>query len=187
MFTLLPSILALTMASATQDAATNWEVVAWRRLRSEHLFVGYPDGHHQLQRLPSRYELAVAAHATTRFLGRFVGDLERRLVESTPGPDRDQVIENIVASSGWRYLFGDLRRLTVARRFELTSVEVDADALLTSQSEFARRFLILSSQANGPFADVPKDHWASQAVDELRLAGILVGYPDLTFQGTSPK
>ncbi|HRF59337.1 MAG TPA: S-layer homology domain-containing protein [Fimbriimonadaceae bacterium] len=29
----------------------------------------------------------------------------------------------------------------------------------------------------GPFKDVPKDHWAASAVENLRREGILVGYP----------
>lgn len=38
----------------------------------------------------------------------------------------------------------------------------------------------------GVFADVPFDHWAYSAVEELAQAGVLEGYPDGTFNGTSP-
>jgi len=34
------------------------------------------------------------------------------------------------------------------------------------------------------FRDVPRDHWAASAVQELRDAGILSGYPDGTFRGS---
>ena len=37
--------------------------------------------------------------------------------------------------------------------------------------------------AQGPFADVPTDHWAYEAVNELQQAGIVIGYPDETFGG----
>lgn len=37
--------------------------------------------------------------------------------------------------------------------------------------------------ASGPFADVPADHWAYQAVDTLQKAGIVIGYPDGTYGG----
>ncbi len=37
--------------------------------------------------------------------------------------------------------------------------------------------------ASGPFADVPTDHWAYQAVDTLQKAGIVIGYPDGTYGG----
>jgi len=34
--------------------------------------------------------------------------------------------------------------------------------------------------------DVPKDHWAYQAVDDLFRWGLLDGYPDGTFNGSRP-
>ena len=37
--------------------------------------------------------------------------------------------------------------------------------------------------AQGPFADVPTDHWAYDAVNELQQAGIVIGYPDGTYGG----
>lgn len=37
-----------------------------------------------------------------------------------------------------------------------------------------------------PFADVPPDHWAYNAVEQLRAAGLVEGYPDRTFKGKRP-
>ncbi|MEN6357558.1 MAG: S-layer homology domain-containing protein [Armatimonadota bacterium] len=37
--------------------------------------------------------------------------------------------------------------------------------------------------AQGPFTDVPTDHWAYDAVNQLQQDGILIGYPDGTFGG----
>ena len=37
--------------------------------------------------------------------------------------------------------------------------------------------------AQGPFNDVPTDHWSYDAVNELQKAGIVIGYPDGTFGG----
>jgi len=37
--------------------------------------------------------------------------------------------------------------------------------------------------AQGPFTDVPADHWAYDAVNQLQKDGILIGYPDGTFGG----
>ena len=34
-----------------------------------------------------------------------------------------------------------------------------------------------------PFPDVPKDHWAYQAVEALRKAGVIVGEADGKFHG----
>ena len=38
----------------------------------------------------------------------------------------------------------------------------------------------------GSFADVPFDHWAYQAVEELNAAGVLKGFPDELFHGDAP-
>jgi len=40
-----------------------------------------------------------------------------------------------------------------------------------------------TAAASGPFADVPADQWAYQAVDTLQKAGIVIGYPDGTYGG----
>jgi hypothetical protein len=37
--------------------------------------------------------------------------------------------------------------------------------------------------AQGAFSDVPSDHWAYDAVQELAQSGIIIGYPDGTFKG----
>lgn len=37
--------------------------------------------------------------------------------------------------------------------------------------------------AQGPFTDVPTDHWAYDAVNQLQQDGIIIGYPDGTFGG----
>jgi len=39
------------------------------------------------------------------------------------------------------------------------------------------------AQAAGPFADVPVDHWAYNAIEQLAQAGLIEGYPDGTFKG----
>ena len=40
-----------------------------------------------------------------------------------------------------------------------------------------------ATPASGPFADVPADHWAYQAVNTLKDANIVIGYPDGTYGG----
>lgn len=39
------------------------------------------------------------------------------------------------------------------------------------------------AQGRGPFADVPMNHWAYDAVTQLAQRGIFTGYPDNTFSG----
>jgi len=47
--------------------------------------------------------------------------------------------------------------------------------------------LVTAAKAQAPaadmFKDVPSDHWAYQAVENLRKAGIVIGYPDGYFRG----
>ena len=43
--------------------------------------------------------------------------------------------------------------------------------------------LAVPAAAQQPFADVPQDHWAYNAVSRLAEAGLLEGYPDGTFAG----
>ena len=37
-----------------------------------------------------------------------------------------------------------------------------------------------------PFPDVPSNHWAYDAVNELASKGLIIGYPDGTFRGNNP-
>ena len=37
--------------------------------------------------------------------------------------------------------------------------------------------------AQSTFSDVPRDHWAYDAISELEDAGLIVGYPDGEFKG----
>lgn len=43
--------------------------------------------------------------------------------------------------------------------------------------------LVVSPAFSQPFADVPTDHWAFDAIAELAAKGIVEGYPDGTFKG----
>jgi hypothetical protein len=46
--------------------------------------------------------------------------------------------------------------------------------------------LPLPPASDRPFADVPRDHWAYEAVEELRKRGILRGYPPVQEPQTAP-
>ena len=43
--------------------------------------------------------------------------------------------------------------------------------------------LAVPALAQGPFNDVPTDHWSYDAVNQLQKDGIVIGYPDGTFGG----
>jgi len=44
-------------------------------------------------------------------------------------------------------------------------------------------FLASAAYADGPFTDLPSDHWAYAAVSELHAQGLLSGFPDGSYQG----
>jgi uncharacterized coiled-coil protein SlyX len=44
----------------------------------------------------------------------------------------------------------------------------------------------MAQTPSGPFADVPADHWAYTAVQNLQTAGVVIGYPDGTYGGKRP-
>ena len=46
--------------------------------------------------------------------------------------------------------------------------------------------ILAAAQENGMFPDVPKTHWAYQAVYDLKQKGILVGYPAPSSQPSRP-
>lgn len=43
--------------------------------------------------------------------------------------------------------------------------------------------VVTTAHAQAPFADVPRDHWAYDAVNTLAQRGLIIGYPDGTFGG----
>lgn len=45
---------------------------------------------------------------------------------------------------------------------------------------------VLSFASAQPYPDVPRDHWAVTAIEELSDLGVLLGMPDGTFQGETP-
>ena len=55
--------------------------------------------------------------------------------------------------------------------------------LLTAASIFVLGSASMASAAANPFSDVPKDHWAYDAVSQLAADGVLEGYGDATFKG----
>lgn len=48
---------------------------------------------------------------------------------------------------------------------------------------FVLAALSFGAQSPRQFRDVPSNHWAAKAVEELRSLGLLTGYPDGRFRG----
>ena len=60
---------------------------------------------------------------------------------------------------------------------------VEAAASPVSQADQTSKIV---SQASNPFADVPANHWAYDAVRQLAADGYIQGYPDGQYKGQRP-
>ncbi|MBC8134636.1 MAG: S-layer homology domain-containing protein [Fibrella sp.] len=60
------------------------------------------------------------------------------------------------------------------------------NSLIASAALAAIALSALPAMAQAPFSDVPTDHWAYQAVQKLKDAGVVEGYPDKTYGGPRP-
>jgi len=118
----------------------HWAYEALARMKREGLLVGYPDGLYRGGRPASRYELAVAIHATYVNLRNLIDGLQRQIDEIKQGRDGSQAIDelrtaltalqNEVANMrGWGNDIADLRRLTETFQRELQALGVDVEAM----------------------------------------------------------
>jgi len=85
-------------------------------------------------------------------------------------------------------LFDDFRLAINSVRLEIRALGRAPDKLLASVEAtrpVAAKIagLLAGHLPTSGFRDVPKSHWASSAVQELKDAGILSGYPDGAFKG----
>jgi hypothetical protein len=62
-------------------------------------------------------------------------------------------------------------------------VAASCSAAPTPTAETAAKPLTEKTVQGEPFKDVPADHWAYQAVENLRQRGVLRGYPDGSLRG----
>lgn len=139
-------------------AYSDFELISPRELEFECDFgqVKQPD-------VRTRYELAIGV---ARLLERIeTTEKAKRAGETTPpvpsAPDLSKP-ENLAA----------FKRLVEKFRPELKVLGVNVNTWKINGT------LLLESKIAPSFTDVPKDHWAFEAVEKLRKSGIVVGYSD---------
>lgn len=69
---------------------------------------------------------------------------------------------------------------------EIRELGGNVPALYRQAEDLEKRTTVLHEIIAGKtpaFPDVPKNHWAAQAIHELRSKGLIVGYPDDRFKG----
>jgi S-layer homology domain len=164
----------LAQIGAGGNNSPAWVESSMVELKRAGLLVGYPDSLHNL-RPPTRYEWAVATHATFMHLTNMLGDPET--LNEPPS-----------SFARWPECVDDLSKLFVEFRQELTAMQVYetiSPAALKNQLERHRAFVAKLAGYRPPFPDVPAGHWATGAIGALKKEGLIRGYPGGRFGGKS--
>lgn len=85
----------------------------------------------------------------------------------------------------WRDRFWIFKWLGETLFQELTDQGVSMSDYYAMVEEVKQGLAKAGIVVNDPFvrfSDVPKGHWADEAIHSLRRAGVLTGYPDITFR-----
>jgi len=181
----------------------HWAYEARSDLKSTGVLVGYPDGLGPHGILHSRYEFATATNAAFTRLHNLASGLESqrdKLALSLFGTAElskqlDGWNLDVKSLTGSRYGLGkqlirqenELVRLIVEFTPELKALGVEVDGLTGQVKRDAQAIRsmrpVQAGEALQQFPDVPADHWAADAVKNLRSLGILHGYPDGKYRG----
>lgn len=141
----LSTVLGLSIAmSATAqnfpDVPDNhWAYDALATMKSQGLLVGYPDGLFRGGRPATRYELAVAVHATYMHLKGITDGLQQQINSLSGGGEGfdpsglqgalDQLRKDVDAMKGWGDSISNLQRMASTFEKELASMGVDVEAM----------------------------------------------------------
>jgi hypothetical protein len=133
----------------------HWAYEALARMRREGLLVGYPDGLFRGGRPATRYEMAVAIHATYSHLKNITDQLDRRIaaLEGQPGQTGvvtrqefdalSQAVQALRADvdrmRGWGDDITALRRMADEFQRELAQMGVDVNQMRQDLSDLASR------------------------------------------------
>lgn len=130
----------------------HWAYEALARMKKDGLLVGYPDGLFRGNRPASRYELAVAVHATYVHLKNITDGLQQQIDElkNRPGAvnnsDLLQQLQNDVNNmKGWGADIENLKRLVDQLQKELASLGVDVEGLKKDLADLAKRVGVLEA------------------------------------------
>lgn len=148
-----------------------WVGPALADLKAKGLLIGNPDGLWD-RRPATRYECAVATHASFSYLRDIISDAK---------------IGNGSGFDGMSSSMKSLARLFVEFRRELTTMSVyeggDSEHGIMLELKGYESYLKILGQRSTQFRDVPMGHWAARSIKDLRAIGIFVGYPDGKFRG----
>jgi hypothetical protein len=135
----------------------HWAYDALARMKREGLLVGYPDGLFRGGRPASRYELAVAVHATYDRLRGLVDGLQKQIDElrGRPGTDVDvseiraqlkALSDEVARMRAWQQEIETLRKLATTFEKELAALGVDVEAMRRDLADLDRRVTALEER-----------------------------------------
>jgi len=132
----------------------HWAYEALSRMKKDGLLVGYPDGLFRGNRPASRYELAVAVHATYVHLKSITDGLQSEIdelknrpqVDIQPLKDAIQALQDEVNNmKGWGADIDNLKKLADQFQKELASLGVDVESLKKDLADLAKRVGVLEA------------------------------------------
>ncbi len=133
----------------------HWAYEALARLKKDGLLVGYPDGLFRGNRPASRYELAVAIHATYVHLKSITDGLQAEIDQIKNGDMAGQIqaLKDAVAQlqdevngmKGWGADIDNLKKLADQFQKELASLGVDVEGLKKDLADLSKRVGVLEA------------------------------------------
>jgi len=198
---LLTATVAFGSIPSTQDefpdiAANHWLYEGVAYLKTHGLYFDPIDGLAANPGPITRWTLAVNLYGTADNLKKHSEELESQIrqVEQTPaGPKAEDLLGELAHE---RNLFECAIQprnidflLRVKKEFapELKGLGVTRDVFVPAIEEVKLALVHWRTPIPGialqQLKDVPTNHWAAQAVLDLRKVGLIDGYPDGTFKG----
>lgn len=171
----------------------HWAYEAISDLKSSGIVVGFPDGLGRGIRPQGRYEMAVAANAACNRLHAIVDGFRASNSKIALSRSTDEEAKALRSDLTGRYSLrsamprhaDELHRLIAEFKHELKVLGVNPDQTYRQVTFDAATVLSLRVATPGEaleqFPDVPTNHWAAQAVQNLRANGIIKGYPSGAF------
>lgn len=137
----------------------HWAYEALANMKKNGLLVGYPDGLFRGGRPATRYEMAVAIHATYQYLKNITDGLNAEIekikgntggVGYNDGPIKDALAalqRDVAAMKGWGDDIANLKRMSATFEKELASLGVDVEAMKKDLKDLNDRVTKLEKNA----------------------------------------
>lgn len=134
----------------------HWAYEALANMKKNGLLVGYPDGLFRGGRPATRYEMAVAIHATYQYLKNITDGLAGEIAKMGKGePYNDTAIKDALAAlqrdmaamKGWGDDIANLKRMAATFEKELASLGVDVEAMKKDLKDLNDRVTKLEKNA----------------------------------------